>query len=55
MSIEKRGELDDVFVACPYCLVNSIKLSAEEYAAVKAGQHMIEVCQVCGKDVIINV
>jgi DNA-directed RNA polymerase subunit RPC12/RpoP len=42
---------DDVLIACPYCLVSSIKLSAEEFALLKAGQQMVEVCQVCGKEV----
>ena len=46
--------VDDTIVECPHCLVCSIKLSAEELAAVEAGQQMVEVCQVCGKEVIFN-
>jgi hypothetical protein len=29
-------------------------MTAEEYMAVQAGQQMIEVCQVCGKEVVFN-
>ena len=46
---------NEVIIACPHCMVCSIKLSAEEYSEVKAGQCMTEVCQVCGKEVAINV
>lgn len=45
---------DDSFVKCPHCKVCSIKLSAEEHADVIAGQQMVEVCQVCGKEVYLN-
>ena len=45
---------DDVLMECPHCLVCSIKLSAEEYALLKDGQQMIEVCQVCDKEVTLN-
>jgi hypothetical protein len=45
---------DDVLIGCPHCLVCSIKLSAEEYIDVKAGQQMIEMCQVCGKEVYVH-
>ena len=53
MSIENSS--NELIFECPYCMVCSIKLSVEEHAAVKAGQQMIEVCQVCGKEVIIGV
>lgn len=45
---------EGVFIQCPYCLVCSIRLSAEEYALVEAGQQMIEVCPVCGKEVFVH-
>ena len=45
----------EVIIACPHCQVCSIKLTADEYTQVKAGQQLIEVCQVCGKEVLINV
>lgn len=45
---------NDVLISCPHCKVCSIKLSAEEYALVEAGQLMVEVCQVCGKEVFVN-
>ncbi len=51
---EKNYKLGDVFVGCPHCLVHSLKLSKEECADIKAGQQMIEVCQVCGKEFMIN-
>jgi predicted nucleic acid-binding Zn-ribbon protein len=47
-------EKSDVIISCTHCKVCSIKLSAEEYAAVLAGQQMVEVCQVCGKEVYLN-
>ena len=52
--IEFKPKDTDTILACPHCLVCSILLSAEELAAVKAGQQMIEICQVCGKEVNIN-
>ena len=45
---------DDVILECPHCIVCSIKLSAEEYALVKSGQCMVEVCPVCGKEVFFG-
>ena len=56
MSIENEFNINtgDVLLECPHCLVCSIKLTAEEYALVEAGQQMVEVCQVCGKEVIFN-
>jgi hypothetical protein len=45
---------EGVFIACPQCMVCSIKLSQEEVAAVDAGQCMIEVCQVCGATVNVH-
>jgi predicted nucleic acid-binding Zn-ribbon protein len=50
----EKMELNDVILECPHCLVCSIKLSAEEFVQVEAGQHMIEVCPVCGKEVYLN-
>ena len=44
----------EVILACPHCQVCSIKLTAEELAAVRAGQQMIDVCQVCGKEVVFD-
>ena len=52
--IEFKPKDTDIIMACPHCKVCSIVLSAEEYALVEAGQQMIEVCQVCGKEVYIN-
>lgn len=56
MSIETEFNINtgEVLLECPHCLVCSIKLTAEEYALVEAGQQMVEVCQVCGKEVIFN-
>ena len=54
MSAKKESVADDIFIECPYCRVCSIKLSTEEYVRVKEGQCMIEVCQVCGKEVHID-
>ena len=54
MNTENKINPGDVILECPNCRVCSILLSAEEYALVEAGQHMIEVCQVCGKEVIFN-
>lgn len=52
---KQRGSKQETFIiSCPHCLVCSILLAAEEYAKVQAGQQMMEVCQVCGKEVIIN-
>jgi hypothetical protein len=42
------------FICCPHCKVCSIKLSVDELAQVEAGQQMIELCQVCGKEVYIH-
>ena len=52
--IEVEINAGDVILACPHCFVCSIKLSAEEYAVVKAGQQMIEVCPVCCKEVRVH-
>ena len=46
-------EKNEIIISCPHCKVCSIKLSADEYAQVKAGQQMLEACQVCGKEVYI--
>lgn len=55
MSIAEIRVLEDgIFVECQHCLVNSIKLSTEDLYAIHSGQQMIEVCQVCGEDVIIG-
>lgn len=53
-NIKYKKNLEDVFIACPHCMVCSLKLSAEEYAIVKAGQQMVEVCSVCGKTINIQ-
>ena len=42
-----------VIIKCPHCLVCSMALSKEEYAAVTSGQQMIEVCPVCSREVTI--
>lgn len=47
----KKSKSDDIILACPHCLVCSIKVTADEYTLLKTGQQMIEVCQVCGKEV----
>ena len=56
MKTENKSNItsSDILFECPHCLVCSIKLTAEEYAFVEAGQQMIEVCQVCGKEVVFN-
>ncbi len=54
MSIEKNINKEDVILECPYCMVCSIKVSAEEWEAVQAGQQMIEVCSICGKEVKVH-
>ena len=55
MNIKKSENMEnDIFIECPYCRVSSIKLSAEEYALVEAGQQMVEVCQVCGREVKVH-
>lgn len=51
VSITEEG----AFIECSHCLVYSIKLSKDEYIAVCAGQQMIEVCQACGHEVVIDV
>jgi predicted nucleic acid-binding Zn-ribbon protein len=52
--IEFKPKDTDVIMACPHCKVCSIVLSAEEYALMKAGQQLVEVCQVCGKNVYLD-
>jgi hypothetical protein len=54
VNIKSSDLFDGVFIECPHCKVCSIRLSKEEYAIVKLGQYMINVCQVCGKEVYIN-
>lgn len=56
MNTEKKSTTkhSDIILACPHCLVCSISLTAEEHAKVEAGQQMVEVCQVCGKEVVFN-
>lgn len=45
---------EGIFIECPHCLVCSTKLSMEEFALVDSGQYMVEVCQVCGREIILN-
>jgi uncharacterized protein YbaR (Trm112 family) len=45
---------EDVIIACPHCKVCSLKLSADEAAAVETGQLMFDVCSVCDNVVILN-
>lgn len=52
--IEFKPNDTDIIITCPHCRICSMSLSAEEYASVEAGQQMIEVCQVCGKEVCIH-
>jgi hypothetical protein len=54
MNTENKINPGDIILECPHCRVCSILLGAEEYALVEAGQQMIEVCQVCGKEVVFN-
>lgn len=54
MKSRKPSNHEDVILSCPHCKVCSIMLTAEEYTKVKTGQQMVEVCQVCGKEVVIN-
>ena len=51
---DKKTKQDDIILACPHCLVCSILVKADEYALIEAGQQMVEVCQVCGKEVVFN-
>ena len=53
MSTKNNGFEDAIFT-CPHCKICCIKLSAEEHALVEAGQLMLEVCAVCGKEVYLN-
>ena len=52
MSTEKSNR--DIIFKCPHCLVCSIKLTKDEHDLIESGQQMIEVCQVCGKEVVFN-
>ena len=55
MSTENLLETNPKFIiACPHCMVCSIRLSEAEYAAVEAGQQMLNVCSVCDKEVVLN-
>ena len=45
---------DGTIVECPHCHVRSMSLTAEEMSAVHTGQQMVDVCQVCGKEVFFN-
>lgn len=45
---------EERYVECPHCLVYSVKLTAEESALVDKGQQMMIVCQVCGKEILLN-
>ena len=56
MNAEKKAnnKPGEVILACPHCLVCSILMTAEEYTLVETGQQMVEVCQVCGKEVVFN-
>lgn len=54
MRLRKSDVFDVVFIECPYCRVCSIRISDDDYKQVKAGQQMVEVCQVCGKEVYID-
>ena len=41
-------------VMCQNCKVCSEALSKDEFEAVNAGQQMLVVCKVCGKETILN-
>lgn len=41
-------------IMCPNCKVCSEALSQEEFEAVKAGQQMLVICKVCGKENVLN-
>lgn len=45
---------DITYIECPYCKVCTIALTNDEAEEIKSGQLMIEVCQVCGKEVRID-
>ena len=49
-----NDDVTDVYMECSHCRVYSIKLSTEEYALIVNGQQMIEVCPVCGREVVFN-
>ena len=44
----------DIIISCPHCKVCSIKLTADEFTIIEAGQQMVDVCQVCGKEVYLG-
>ncbi len=50
----RKNKQEDVILSCPHCLVCSIKLTNDEYTLLESGQQMVEVCQVCGKEVVFN-
>ena len=57
MNVEKEFAAESantIIISCPHCLACSITLSAKEYLMVERGQQMVEVCQVCGKEVVFN-
>ena len=55
MNIKKqKSNSEDLIIPCTHCKVCSLKLSADEIKIIEDGQQMIEVCQVCGKEVTIN-
>ena len=51
---QRKSKQEEIFLACPHCMVCSIKLTKDEYDLIESGQQMIEVCQVCGKEVVFN-
>ena len=55
MSTKKqKNSPEDIIISCPHCKVCSLKLSTEEFKLIEDGQQMVEVCQVCGKEVVFN-
>jgi ssDNA-binding Zn-finger/Zn-ribbon topoisomerase 1 len=45
---------EGTIIPCPNCRTCSMVLTDSELDAVKSGQHMIDICQVCGKEVMVH-
>lgn len=45
---------EGTIIACPNCLTCSMALTDDELAAIKEGQHMIDICPACGKEVNVH-
>jgi hypothetical protein len=54
VSTKTTNKQEDFYIECPHCQVCSIKISVDEFNLVKSGQQMVEVCQICGREVVVN-